>query len=92
MDYTPIVVPLAWAGRISLLSTRSLRSTLTCAVVGVATSITVVLYFVHLLLTNALAIIILSPLMLTAMSLPILVKLVGWRRRNLVFVGLGCFL
>ena len=75
-----------------LLSTRSLRSTLTCAVAGVATAIFVVLYFVHLLLANALAIIFLSPIMLTALSLPILVKRVGWRRRILVFVGFGGFL
>ena len=76
----------------NLLSTRSLRSTLTCAVVGAATSIFVVLYFVHLLLANALAIIFLSPIMLTALSLPILVKRVGWQRRILVFVGFGGFL
>ncbi len=76
----------------SLLSTRSLRSTLTCAVVVAATSIFVVLYFVHLLLANALAIIFLSPIMLTALSLPILVERVGWRRRILIFVGFGSFL
>jgi len=49
----------------------------TCAVVGAATSIFVVLYFVYLLLANALAIIFLSPIMLTALSLPILVERVG---------------
>ena len=76
----------------SLLSTRSLRSTLTCAVVGAAISIFVVLYFVHLLLANALAIIFLSPIMLTALSLPILVERLGWRRRILIFVCLGGFL
>ena len=76
----------------SLLSTRSLRSTLTCAVVGAATSIFVVLYFVHLLLANALAVIFLSPILLTVLSPPILVERLGWRRWILIFVDFGGFL
>ena len=87
--FTPIVVAVAWAGRMSLLSTRRLCNTLTCVVVSTATSIFVVLYFVYLLLANALANIFLSRILLTALSLPTLVERVGWRRRILIFVGFG---
>ena len=87
--FIPIAILVAWAGNLSLLSTTSLTSTLTRAVLGTATSICVVLSFVNLPLATALAIIFLSPIMLTALSLPILGERVGWRQLIAVFVGFG---
>ena len=87
--FIPIAILVAWAGDLSLLSTKSLTSTLIRAVLGAATSIFVLLSFVNLPLATALAIIFLSPIMLTALSLPILGERVGWQRWVAVFVGFG---
>lgn len=85
--FLPIIILVIWSGRLSLLATKSLRTTLTRAILGTATSIFVVLSFVHLPLATALAIIFLSPIMLTALSVPLLREHIGWRRWLAVFVG-----
>ena len=85
--FIPIIFLVLWAGDIKLLRTRSFNSTFLRAVLGSATSVFVVLSFTYLPLATALAIIFLSPIMLTALSVPILGEKVGWRRWGAVFVG-----
>ena len=85
--FIPIIFLVLWAGNINLLRTRSFNSTLLRALLGSATSVFVVLSFTYLPLATALAIIFLSPIMLTALSVPILGEKVGWRRWCAVFVG-----
>ena len=85
--FIPIIFLVLWAGDINLLRTRSFNSTFLRAVLGSATSVFVVLSFTYLPLATALAIIFLSPIMLTALSVPILGEKVGWRRWGAVFVG-----
>ena len=85
--FIPIIFLVSWAGDIKLLRTRSFNSTFLRAVLGSATSVFVVLSFTYLPLATALAIIFLSPIMLTALSVPILGEKVGWRRWGAVFVG-----
>ena len=85
--FIPIIFLVLWAGNIKLLRTRSFNSTFLRAVLGSATSVFVVLSFTYLPLATALAIIFLSPIMLTALSVPILGEKVGWRRWCAVFVG-----
>ena len=85
--FIPIIFLVLWAGDIKLLRTRSFNSTFLRAVLGSATSVFVVLSFTYLPLATALAIIFLSPIMLTALSVPILGEKVGWRRWCAVFVG-----
>lgn len=85
--FIPIIFLVLWAGDIKLLRTRRFNSTFLRAVLGSATSVFVVLSFTYLPLATALAIIFLSPIMLTALSVPILGEKVGWRRWGAVFVG-----
>ena len=85
--FLPIIFLVLWAGDIKLLKTRSFKSTLLRAVLGSATSVFVVLSFAFLPLATALAIIFLSPILLTALSVPFLGERVGWRRWCAVFVG-----
>jgi len=54
---------------------------------AVAASATVVISFAFLPLAEALAVIFISPLMLTALSVPLLKEPVGWRRWSAVLVG-----
>ena len=86
--FVPIVVIIAlWKGGLRQLASRNLKGTLTRAVLGASTSIFVVVSFVYLPLADALAIIFISPIMLTALSSPMLGERVGWRRWTAVFVG-----
>ena len=85
--FIPIIFLVIWTSDINLLQTRSFKSTLLRAVLGSAASVFVLLSFTYLPLATALVIIFLSPIMLTALSLPILVEQVGWRRWGGVFVG-----
>mgnify|MGYP006219922555 CR=1 FL=1 len=70
-----------------IIFTKNLKTTFLRAFLGTATSISVVLSFIHLPLATALAIIFLSPIMLTALSGPLLKEKVGWRRWVAVFAG-----
>ncbi len=85
--FIPIAFFVARAGSWRILATRNLTETLVRAALGTATSIFVVLSFIALPLATALAIIFLSPILLTALSVPILGERVGWRRWVAVFVG-----
>ena len=85
--FIPIAIIVAHAGSWRILATRNLKSTMIRAFFGTATSIFVVLSFIFLPLATALAIIFLSPIMLTALSVPILGERVGWRRGIAVLVG-----
>ncbi|MBH67730.1 MAG: hypothetical protein CMM58_05195 [Rhodospirillaceae bacterium] len=87
--FVPIVVLVVVSRNLSLLSTKSLWTTLLRAFLGTATSIFVVLSFIHLPLATALAIIFLSPIMLTALSVPLLGERVGRQRWIAVFIGFG---
>ena len=86
-SFIPIAILVAHAGSWRILGTRNFKSTMLRAILGTATSIFVVLSFIHLPLATALAIIFLSPIMLTALSVPLLGERVGWRRWLAVFVG-----
>ncbi|MDP7546337.1 MAG: DMT family transporter [Alphaproteobacteria bacterium] len=85
--FLPIVFLVAWAGNWRILISRDLTGTLVRAALGAATSIFVILSFVYLPLATALAIIFLNPIILTAMSVPLLGERVGWRRWIAVLVG-----
>ncbi len=85
--FIPIAYLAARAGGWRALGTRNLNATLVRAILGAATSIFVILSFVYLPLATALAIIFLSPIILTALSVPMLGEQVGWRRWIAVFVG-----
>jgi drug/metabolite transporter (DMT)-like permease len=86
--FVPIVIIIAvMSGGVRLLISRNLKGTLIRAVLGGATSIFVVMSFLYLPLADALAIIFVSPIMLTALSWPMLGERVGWRRWLAVFVG-----
>ena len=85
--FLPIIALVIWAGTLGSLKTKSLKNTLFRAVLGSATSVFVILSFAHLPLATALAIIFLSPIMLTALSIPMLGEQVGWRRWCAVLVG-----
>ena len=85
--FVPIIIIAARAGGFRALATRNLKGTLIRAILGAGTSIFVVVSFIYLPLADALAIIFLSPIMLTAMSGPMLGEPVGWRRWLAVFIG-----
>ena len=86
--FVPILIIVAVrAGGIRQLVSRNIKGTGIRAVFGAGTSIFVVLSLVYLPLADALAIIFLYPIMLTALSLPMLGERVGWRRWLAVFVG-----
>jgi drug/metabolite transporter (DMT)-like permease len=85
--FIPIALLVARAGGWRILATRNLKGTLIRAGLGTATSIFVVLSFLFLPLATALAIIFLSPIMLTALSVPLLGERVGWRRWMAVIIG-----
>jgi drug/metabolite transporter (DMT)-like permease len=85
--FIPIFTLVAWAGNWRVLISRDLKSTLIRAVLGTATSIFVVLSFVYLPLATALAIIFLNPIILTALSVPMLGERVGRQRWIAVLIG-----
>lgn len=85
--FVPIIILVAWARDWRVLASSNLKGTLIRAGLGTATSAFVVLSFVFLPLTDALAIIFLGPIMLTALSVPMLGERVGWRRWFAVFVA-----
>ena len=85
--FIPIVILVAWAGNWRVLISRDLKGTLIRAGLGAATSIFVVLSFVYLPLATALAIIFLNPIILTALSVPMLGERVGWQRWVAVLIG-----
>lgn len=86
-SFIPIIGLIIIAKNYKIIFTKNLKTTLLRAFLGTATSIFVVLSFIHLPLATALAIIFLSPIMLTALSGPLLKEKVGWRRWVAVFVG-----
>ena len=85
--FIPIAIFVAKAGNWGVLKSGDLTGTLIRAFLGAATSIFVVLSFLYLPLATALAIIFLNPIILTALSVPLLGEQVGWRRWTAVFVG-----
>ena len=86
--FVPIIAIIAaGTGGIRQLASRNLKGTMIRAALGAGTSIFVVISFIYLPLADALAIIFLSPIMLTALSSPILGEQVGWRRWLAVIVG-----
>tara|TARA_Y100000588_G_C14045258_1_gene834684 strand:+ start:22 stop:894 length:873 start_codon:yes stop_codon:yes gene_type:complete len=86
--FVPILAIMAIRpGGISQLVSRNLKGTMIRAILGGLTSIFVVISFIYLPLADALAIIFLSPIMLTALSSPMLGERVGWRRWLAVFIG-----
>ncbi|HJM90949.1 MAG: DMT family transporter [Alphaproteobacteria bacterium] len=86
--FVPIIVIIAVrSGGIHQLATRNLKGTMIRAALGAGTSVFVVVSFIFLPLADALAIIFLSPIMLTALSGPMLGEPVGWRRWLAVFIG-----
>ena len=86
-SFIPIIILIIVAKNFKIIFTKNLKTTLLRAFLGTATSIFVVLSFIQLPLATALAIIFLSPIMLTALSGPLLKEKVGWRRWVAVFVG-----
>ena len=85
--FLPIIFLVARAGNWRILISRDLQGTLIRAGLGAATSIFVILSFVYLPLATALAIIFLNPIILTALSVPLLGETVGWRRWIAVLIG-----
>lgn len=98
MAYRGIVMLLLVAGALSWprqgggnrwpeLRARQPGAVAVRSVFAFATSTTVVLSFAFLPLAEALAVIFISPLLLTALSVPLLKEPVGWRRWSAVAVG-----
>jgi len=85
--FIPIFFIVMHASDLRSLKSRNLKGTMTRAVLGTATSIFVVISFIYLPLATALAIIFLNPVILTALSVPLLGEKVGWRRWVAVLVG-----
>jgi drug/metabolite transporter (DMT)-like permease len=86
--FVPIAIIIAVrSGGIRQLASRNPKGTAVRAALGAGTSVFVVISFIYLPLADALAIIFVSPIMLTAMSSPMLGERVGWRRWLAVFVG-----
>lgn len=86
--FVPIFVIVAiGTGGFQQLASRNLKGTMVRAGLGAGTSIFVVISFIYLPLADALAIIFISPILLTALSSPMLGERVGWRRWLAVFVG-----
>lgn len=86
--FVPIIVIVAiGTGGFRQLASRNLKGTIVRAGLGAGTSIFVVISFIYLPLADALAIIFVSPILLTALSSPMLGERVGWRRWLAVFVG-----
>ena len=65
-SFIPIIILIIVAKNFKIIFTKNLKTTLLRAFLGTATSIFVVLSFIQLPLATALAIIFLSPIMLTA--------------------------
>jgi drug/metabolite transporter (DMT)-like permease len=88
----PVLVVLAWplpdgGSRWPSLRPRQPVAVAIRSVVSVLASWFVVLSFAYMPLADALTLIFLSPLILTAMSVPMLGEAVGWRRWAAVLVG-----
>ncbi len=86
--FVPImIIVAARPGGLRQLASRNFKGTMIRATFGAGTSVFVVISFIYLPLADALAIIFLSPIILTALSSPMLGERVGWRRWLAVFVG-----
>ena len=86
--FVPIlIIVMARTQGLRQLVSRNIKGTSIRAVFGAGTSVFVVMSLVHLPLADALAIIFLYPIILTAMSSSMLGEQVGWRRWLAVFVG-----
>jgi drug/metabolite transporter (DMT)-like permease len=88
----PVVAVLFWprpdgASRWSGLRPRQPGVVAVRSLIAAATSVFVVLSFAFMPLADALTLVFLSPLILTAMSVPLLGEAVGWRRWAAVLVG-----
>lgn len=82
-----LILVMVRADGLGQLVSRNVKGTSVRAVFGAGTSIFVVLSLAYLPLADALAIIFLYPIILTALSSPMLGESVGWRRWLAVFVG-----
>ena len=85
--FLPILVLVWYGGGWRTLRSGNLPGSLVRGGFALATSLFVVLSFVQLPLADALALIFISPILLTALSVPLLRESVGWRRWSAVFVG-----
>ena len=86
--FVPILVIVALrSGGLEQLASRNIKGTAMRAVFGAGTSIFVVTSLAFLPLADALAIIFTYPIILTALSMPMLGESVGWRRWLAVCVG-----
>ncbi len=84
----PMIALLVWfEGGRDLLRSRNPRVNLLRAVFALITSVLVVASFRFMPLADALAIIFVNPLLLTALSIPLLGERVGWRRWLAVAAG-----
>jgi drug/metabolite transporter (DMT)-like permease len=83
----PVLVVVFWRGDLSVFRPRRPAAVAWRSLFTLITSVLVVLSFRFLPLSDALAIIFLNPLIVTALSVPMLGEPVGWRRWSAVGVG-----
>ena len=84
----PVLALAIWSSRApNPLRPMQLRVNLIRGALALVTSVLVVISFAHMPLADALAVIFLSPLMMTALSVPMLGERVVWRRWMAVGVG-----
>ncbi len=84
-----MVLHMVLGNRLSSLRSKKPRFTAYRSIMALVCSMFVTLSFVYLPLADALAVIFVSPLLLTALSAVILGEQVGWRRWTAVAVGFG---
>jgi len=87
LSFLPMALLIWRAGGPGLLRSRRWVALLTRALLAAGTSLTIVLSFRYLALADALAIVFLSPILLTALAAPLLGEYVGPRRWAAVAVG-----
>jgi drug/metabolite transporter (DMT)-like permease len=84
-----VALHMALGHRIKLLASKKPGFTAYRSVMALVCSMSVAISFVYLPLADALAIVFMSPLLLTALSAVMLGEQVGWRRWCAVAVGFG---
>ena len=86
-SFIPIAVLLWREGGAAGMRSRRPALNLVRALLALATSVLIVTAFAHMPLADVLAVVFASPLILTALSGPLLGEHVGWRRWSAVGVG-----
>lgn len=86
-SFLPLIVLIWYAGGLGVLRPKNVKGVTVRSVLALATSFSIVLSFAYLPLADALAIVFISPVLMTALSVPFLGEHVGMRRWLAVAMG-----